>query len=172
MENFKGYSEKSKAKRALVTMGLNVDEFMTEVEGKWGFYVVDGKPTASLPPLVQVAPAAKYNATSPAFEAISSEEKVACPVAAGPVATTEAPATGKGIKIEKNREERNGVKRPSTGGMCRAVWDLLDEVREMGIMPTAKHVKTLATEHRWNQNNASIEFYQWRKFHGIRGRQA
>lgn len=80
------------------------------------------------------------------------------------------PATT-GLKIEKNREERNGVKRPSIGGMCRAVWDLLDSVVAAGSQPSAKDVKQAAVTHGWNPNNASIEFYQWRKFNGIRGRQ-
>lgn len=79
--------------------------------------------------------------------------------------------TGKGIKIEKDREERNGVKRPSVGGACRAVWDALDEMVAAGEQPTSKDVKALAEQNEWNANNASIEFYQWRKFHGIRGRQ-
>lgn len=82
-----------------------------------------------------------------------------------------APA-GKGIKIEKDREERNGVKRPSIGGACRMVWDYLDSVVAAGEQPSAKMVKAHAMEMGWNQNNASIEFYQWRKFNGIRGRQA
>lgn len=79
--------------------------------------------------------------------------------------------TGKGIKIEKDREERNGVKRPSAGGACRAVWDALDAMVAAGEQPTSKEVKALAEQNEWNANNASIEFYQWRKFHGIRGRQ-
>ena len=87
----------------------------------------------------------------------------------------DAPVTAKrtssGLKIEKEREERNGIKKPSVGGQCRAVWDALDAMVEAGMQPTAKHVKVLAEEREWNSNNASIEFYQWRKFHGIRGRQ-
>lgn len=80
-------------------------------------------------------------------------------------------ATGNGLKIEKDREERNGIKRPSVGGACRAVWDVLDEMVAAGETPTAKMIKVVAAEKGWNANNASIEFYQWRKFNGIRGRQ-
>lgn len=86
-----------------------------------------------------------------------------------------APAAAKrtsgGLKIEKAREERNGIKKPSVGGQCRAVWDALDDMVAAGTQPTAKQVKALAEERGWNPNNASIEFYQWRKFNGIRGRQ-
>ncbi len=87
-------------------------------------------------------------------------------------------ATGKeiglkaGTKIEKDRPEQNGVKRPSEGGMCRAVWDFLDAKVAEGVTITAKDVKAWAPAQGWNANNASIEFYQWRKFHGIRGRQS
>ena len=82
-----------------------------------------------------------------------------------------AKRTSSGLKIEKAREERNGIKKPSVGGQCRAVWDALDDMVEAGAQPTAKQVKALAEERGWNPNNASIEFYQWRKFNGIRGRQ-
>lgn len=87
-------------------------------------------------------------------------------------APASAKSTSTGLKIEKNREERNGIKRPSVGGTCRAVWDAMDEMVASGKNPSAKDVKALVEERGWNPNNASIEFYQWRKFHGIRGRQA
>jgi hypothetical protein len=79
-----------------------------------------------------------------------------------------APEPGTGLKIEKDRPEQNGIKRPSVGGKCRAIWDALDAYREeTGELPTSKVVKELAADEGWNPNNASIEFYQWRKFHGI-----
>lgn len=82
-----------------------------------------------------------------------------------PAATVE---TGTGLKIEKDRPEQNGIKRPSIGGKCRAIWDALDEYRaETGELPTSKTVKELAADSGWNPNNASIEYYQWRKFNGI-----
>jgi len=73
-----------------------------------------------------------------------------------------------GLKIEKERPESNGVKRPSIGGKCRAIWDALDAYRaETGELPDSKVVKALAADEGWNPNNASIEYYQWRKFNGI-----
>lgn len=58
-------------------------------------------------------------------------------------------------------ETRNGVKRPRPGGLCAAVWQWLDQ------HPDAKlaDVRAAANKKGWNQNNASIEFYGWRKFH-------
>lgn len=79
-------------------------------------------------------------------------------------------ASTSGFKIEKEREEKNGVKRPSIGGMCRAVWDALDSVVTAGGSPTAKDVKAMSEKNSWNVNNASIEFYNWRRFNGISGR--
>ena len=79
--------------------------------------------------------------------------------------------TGGGLRIEKNREKRNGVTRPSAGGKCRAIWDALDGYRvEMNELPTIDVVKALAADEGWNPSNAAIEFYQWRKFNGIKGR--
>lgn len=85
----------------------------------------------------------------------------------GPAVVRSQP-TGTGLKIEKDRPEQNGIKRPSIGGKCRAIWDALDAYRaETGELPASKTVKELAADEGWNPNNASIEFYQWRKFHGI-----
>lgn len=74
--------------------------------------------------------------------------------------------------VEKDRPEQNGIKRPSAGGACRAVWDKCDELREEngGEIPTAKQVRAVAESMGWNMNNAMIEFYQWRKYNGITGR--
>jgi hypothetical protein len=86
-------------------------------------------------------------------------------------AKVDAAPKATGVKIEKVREERNGVKRPSAGGKCRAVWDALDEYQaEEKEIPTASVVKLIAEDEGWNSNNAMIEFYQWRKFNGIGGR--
>lgn len=72
-----------------------------------------------------------------------------------------------GSKLGGNsREERNGVKRPGPGGKCSAVWEYLD------IYPTAtaKEMREVATSVGWNLNNTSIEYYRWRKFHGLAAR--
>ncbi len=74
---------------------------------------------------------------------------------------------GNGLKIEKQREERNGIKRPSTGGKCRAIWDHCDALVAAGETPMPKAIKAWASANGHNENNAVIELYQWRKFMGI-----
>jgi hypothetical protein len=76
----------------------------------------------------------------------------------------------KGYKIEKNRAEQNGVKRPSAGTLCGQVWAALDAVHATR-MPVASDLDDIANANGWNRNNVSCEFYQWRKFNGIKGRQ-
>lgn len=72
------------------------------------------------------------------------------------------------VKVEKDREERNGVKRPSAGGACRAVWDWLDKHPDAQL----KDVRAVAEKKGWNANNAAIELYQWRKFNGVASKRA
>lgn len=92
-----------------------------------------------------------------------------------PPLPVEKPAAPKstGLTIEKDRPEQNGVKRPSAGGLCRTVWDACwAHQLATSEIPTAKWVKTWAIEKGHNANNASIEYYQWRKYNGISGRVA
>ena len=76
---------------------------------------------------------------------------------AQPVVTTPAEEAPKVERIEQN-----GVKRPGPG-KCLEVWEYLDQHGNM--MP--KDLKPIAGEKGWNENNALIELYQWRKFNGI-----
>lgn len=76
---------------------------------------------------------------------------------AQPVVTTPAEEVPKVERIEQN-----GVKRPGPG-KCLEVWEYLDQHGNM--MP--KDLKPIAGEKGWNENNALIELYQWRKFNGI-----
>lgn len=85
-------------------------------------------------------------------------------------AKTAAP-TGKGLKIQKDREERNGLKRPSAGGKCAAVWEKCEEIYNVnGMVPTPKTLKEWCVENDHNFNNASIELYRWRTWMGFKGR--
>lgn len=92
-----------------------------------------------------------------------------------PRARTEKPAapavprvSRKGYTIQKEREERNGVKRPSEGTVCGNVWAEFDKNPEI----KAGDLQALSDEKGWNRTNVSCEFYAWRKFMGIKGRAA
>lgn len=126
-------------------------------------------------------------ATPPASDAPVAPEQPVAPQPDSPPADAATDRhTGGGLKIEKDRPEQHGIKRPSAGGKCRAVWDALDGLAThvtyngdnttngpLGVAGvTSKMVKQLALDEGWNPNNASIEFYQWRKYNGVTGRTA
>jgi len=69
------------------------------------------------------------------------------------------------------RAEQNGVKQPSVGTICRQIWDHCDTVYEAGDMPKAKAVRSWGAG-RLDDTTMTIQFYRWRKFRGISGRQA
>lgn len=75
-------------------------------------------------------------------------------------------STGTGLKIEKGRIERNGLKQPSLGGACRSVWDACTEMQALAPATPLKValVKAHAATMQWNVNNAVIEFYRWKKW--------
>jgi len=59
-------------------------------------------------------------------------------------------------------------KRPVAGGRCAAVWDHLDKIQaNENRIPTLAEMRKIAKKKRWNANNARIEYYNWRQFHGI-----
>jgi hypothetical protein len=95
------------------------------------------------------------------------------PAAAEPAAPVAAPKAKRApkAKVEKvarePQEERNGVKQPRSGGLCRAVWDALTALRATGVEPASKDARQLAQDNGWNVNNALIELSRWRKFNGI-----
>lgn len=75
------------------------------------------------------------------------------------------------IKVQKNREERNGVKRPSEGGKCAQLWALFDKMYgEAGIIPTPKPAKARSAEHNLDPVTTTVQLYKWREFMGFKGR--
>lgn len=79
------------------------------------------------------------------------------------VTTLQAPTAP--VKSKTRSETRNGVRRPIKG-KCADVWNALDNMLPNGV-PTIGNVRDLAKANGWNINNATIEFYAWRKFHGL-----
>lgn len=75
------------------------------------------------------------------------------------------------VQKEKTKEAKqttsnqNGIKEPGPTGKCRAVWDMLNEVSKREQV-SALRARELAKLHGWNERNATIEFYRWKRFHG------
>lgn len=80
-------------------------------------------------------------------------------------------------RIERNREEANGVKRPSAGTLCAQVWDIAtllsngDEKPKTKIATLSEVVKH-AESKGINKFTARTQYARWRVFHGITGRNA
>lgn len=88
----------------------------------------------------------------------------------GAIIQREQPAP-KTLRIEKNRDTKHDVTKPSIGGMCRRVWDWCDSFKELEKRPPClAEAKATAKAHDWNENNTVIEYYRWRQFNGISGR--
>lgn len=81
------------------------------------------------------------------------------------VEVTTQPAPTAPAKSKTRSETRNGVRRPIKG-KCADVWNALDNMLPNGV-PTIGNVRDLAKANGWNINNATIEFYAWRKFNGL-----
>lgn len=78
-----------------------------------------------------------------------------------------APAAPEAPKASKVRSEiRNGVRRPIKG-KCAEVWSTLDDIKKQGFEVDIHVVREVAAQKGWNMNNATIEFYGWRKFHAV-----
>lgn len=83
------------------------------------------------------------------------------------VAVPKAPAAETPKASKAHSEIRNGVRKPIKG-KCAEIWATLTAVQEISETKaplTISEVKALAATHGWNINNATIEFYGWRKFY-------
>lgn len=96
-------------------------------------------------------------------DAVANQLEVADAVVAAAAA-----AAKPGLKIEKNRAEQNGITRPSAGGVCAGIWTMLDD---LGTSVTLKQAKAFAAAHVFDKVTLTVQFYRWRKFNGIQGRQ-
>lgn len=140
MQSTKTYTKRENARRAAVAAGIAKEQVEITVHKSKGEVRFGWKAAGQAP---QAAQPAAITATA----TVTSKQ---------PQPPTSAP----------QREERNGVKRPAPGGLCAAVWDYLDA----HPTATAKELREIAPSQGWNANNASCEFYQWRKFNGVNGR--
>lgn len=89
------------------------------------------------------------------------------PVVDKPKRARAVSGSSNGLKIEADRPQQNGVTRPSAGGKCRGIWDMLDGI---GADATAKQARE-AGAGRFDKTTIMVQFYRWRKFNGVEGRQ-
>ena len=86
-----------------------------------------------------------------------------------PTSKTESAPKGNGVKIEKDRPEQNGLKRPSAGSTCAIIWDTCDEISK-----TSGHTCTSAELFNalqgYNECTLRTQYARWRHFNGITGR--
>lgn len=80
-----------------------------------------------------------------------------------------APKAEKVRKIQANRPEQNGVKRPSEGTICAQIWAWCDEVHNAGDVVRAKELR--AALPALDDTTKTVQYYRWRKFNNIQGRQ-
>ncbi len=84
---------------------------------------------------------------------------------------TPTPATA-ARKVQKDRAEANGVKRPSDGTICGNIWGYCDTVVAGGAFPSAKDLRAHGASQApaWDATTCTVQYYRWRKFNGVQGR--
>lgn len=100
------------------------------------------------------------------LQAVVHDAVVEAIVAASHVGEVPAQAA----QAEPKQEQDADPHRPKAGGRCAAVWDELDRLRAEDDVPMLSDIMKVGRQRKWNENNTRVEYYQWRKFHGIRGR--
>lgn len=169
----KTYTNKSNAARAAkkANNGTLDGLVLKGTEGAW-YYEAEAKPAA------KPAPAAATNLSASLGTPTTANAKPRKAPAAKPyplarTATVEAATrTGPRYRIQKDRVTQNGITRPSAGTKCGDVWDFLDKAAKGNPANlTLAGLKAVASDQGFNVTNAVIEFYRWRRFNGIVGRQ-
>jgi hypothetical protein len=66
---------------------------------------------------------------------------------------------------------QNGVRRPKLDSLCGKAWAIFDSISTNNGSPASiSEALKIARQRGLNEGNVRAEFYQWRKFHGIRSR--
>jgi hypothetical protein len=138
---------------------------------QWGFDITEAGAPYILPasPVtqaeVEAAPVVEFADGSIAPNPFAGLMQTATPDAL----KGDAPKTT--YKIQKDRPEQNGIKQPSVGTLCRSIWDALDkQAAETGKIPQIKPFRDALTGQGVDSTTCTIQFYRWRKFHGVTGR--
>ncbi len=84
------------------------------------------------------------------------------------------PAKPAKVPVEKEPEQ-NGQRRPKPGTVCRAIWEWCEAQNAAGVRPEAKALRAAlgiggAGGGTFDHTTCNVQFYAWRRFHGIKGR--
>lgn len=82
-----------------------------------------------------------------------------------------------GLQIEKGRQSRNGITRPSTTTIKGNLWSMYDLMADTPVegvsgikVVTIRAALAAAAAYGLHPTTATIQFYRWRQFNGQRGR--
>jgi hypothetical protein len=96
------------------------------------------------------------------------EVPVEAPAAPAPAPVAAPKSKSAGTKIQKDREERNGVKRPSAGTICAHIWASLDaHLATYKTTPSFKDLKVLQDQNGWQRNTAVTQYQRWKEFNDL-----
>jgi hypothetical protein len=176
MTTFRNYSSADSAKATLRKHGIRAAAYADYLgaEGKSIFFeqgkpmkIVKGK---QVTPVVKVAAKPSNPSMAGMFAQMIAPQNPRAPKIARVKEKSPAKviAAKRGIEIEKNRETKNGITKPSRGGRCCQIWDEYDKLVKAGTHPTAKHAKELSARTHWNPTTCVLNLYVWRKFHGFK----
>jgi hypothetical protein len=75
-------------------------------------------------------------------------------------------------KVDPQPIKQNGVRRPSPGTLCGKAWDIFERLSKKGNPPDIKKALEEAKKKNLNPGNVKAEYYAFRRYHGISGKQA
>lgn len=68
------------------------------------------------------------------------------------------------VATQRGGELRNGVRRPTQGGIVNMMWDAFDA---MPALMGRKELTALAEATGWNRNLLGSHFRQWKQWNGV-----
>jgi hypothetical protein len=178
---------KSNAKRFLIStckvVETNVEAYLTRVDGQWGTWVdeagkavplalvniVEATPVIEVNPFAQLLGQLHTPVTSlPVTVVVDGKVSTGEEVEEAEEKAPRSPAvrsgnTQKGYTIDKGRETRNGVTRPSAETICGKVWAYFDANPSMVGTP----IKPIAEANGWSKVTVSCQLRVWRKFYDV-----
>lgn len=158
------YTQKSNAKRAAKAIATKFESVVKEVKtiesvaGMWVNFVVLNCAESRMPE--GLAERAHQFIFEPVKLVIKRVKMVR--------RTVVQAVKAEGIKIQKDREERNGIKRPSVGGKCAQLWAMFEaHYAETGMILTPKPAKEISAKEGLDPTTTTVQLYRWRDFMGF-----